>query len=286
MSDLSTLVAQPGQNDLTWIDPAFPAQPLTLRSARPRHVTPDTPVVFVQHGVNRNGGDYRDFWLPLVDEADVLVVAVEFSAEAFPGARWYNFGNLQDDAGAPNPRAHWTYGIVGRVFSELRAAGVTRRNTYGMFGHSAGGQFVHRLLSFGFRDRVVAAVTANAGTYAMADLDVAFPYGLGGFDVDQDALRAFLEFRLTVMAGTADVDNTSPHFPRENAAMAQGDTRYARAHRYIDNARAQAARLGTRCAWTIVDVADVGHDGERMSQAAAPILSAALHAAERFPAAS
>jgi hypothetical protein len=34
------------------------------------------------------------------------------------------------------------------------------------------------------------------------------------------------------------------------------------------------------CAWTIVDVADVAHDGEKMSAAAAAILAAALHASE------
>jgi len=34
------------------------------------------------------------------------------------------------------------------------------------------------------------------------------------------------------------------------------------------------------CAWTIIDVADVGHDGAKMSAVAAAILAAALHASE------
>jgi len=285
MSALLSLAAAAGANDLPWTDPDFPGRPLTLRSARPRHFSPDTPVLFVHHGVLRNGGDYRDYWLPLVDEADVLVVVPEFSNESFPGADWYNFGNRTDEHGAPRPRGQWTYGVVERLFAELRAAGITRRHLYGTFGHSAGGQFVHRMLSLGFRDRVAAAVTANAGTYAMPDRDVAFPYGLGGTGLDDNALGDLLGFRLTVMAGTADIDTTTEHFPREEAAMRQGETRYARAHRYIETARTQAARLKIPCAWTIVDVEGVGHDGERMSHAAAPILSAALHAAERFPAA-
>ena len=40
---------------------------------------------------------------------------------------------------------------------------------FGLFGHSAGGQFVHRMLSFGFRDCVAVAVSANAGTEYLAD---------------------------------------------------------------------------------------------------------------------
>jgi hypothetical protein len=282
MNDLVNLVTNAGTNDLAWTDPNFPNQPLTLRSARPRHFTADTPVLFVHHGMLRNGGDYRDYWLPLVNENNLLVVVPEFSAESFPGASWYNYGNRTDADGTANPRSQWTYGIVARTFAALRAAGITRRHTYGMFGHSAGGQFVHRLISLGFRDGVAAAVTANAGTYAMPDLDVPFPYGLGDTGLDTDALRALLGFRLTVMAGTADIDNTSDNFPRDEEAMRQGDTRYARAHRYIASARAQAESLGAACAWTIVDVAGVDHDGQRMSQAAAPLLAAALHAAERF----
>jgi hypothetical protein len=62
--------------------------------------------------------------------------------------------------------------------------------------------------------------------------------------------------------------------------MGQGATRHERAHNYVRNARASAAALGTRCAWTVIDVPGVGHDGARMSAAAAPILAAALHASE------
>jgi hypothetical protein len=278
MTDFRELVARPGANDLPYEDPALSGHPLVLRSARPRHCTAETPVLFVHHGVLRNGGDYRDFWLPLVDEAGVLAIVPEFSAEAFPGSPWYNFGNRTDEAGRPKPRGEWTYGVNGRVFSSLREQGVTRRHGYGMFGHSAGGQFVHRLISLGFRDQVVAAVTANAGTYAMPDLSVAFPFGLGETGTDDAALRALLSFRLTVMAGTLDIDATADHFPKDEAAMRQGGTRHARAHNYIAAARVAAERLGMHCAWTIIDVAGVDHDGNRMSAAAAPILAAALHA--------
>ncbi len=277
--DLSPLLAAAGANDLAFEDPALPGHAMWLRSARPKHCTPDTPVLFVHHGVNRNGGDYRDYWLPLVDEADVLVIAPEFPKESFPGSHWYNFGNRTNPDGSLKPRAQWTYGLDGRVFAEMQRQKMTNRRGYGVFGHSAGGQFVHRAMSLGFRDNVVAAVSANAGTYAMPELDIEFPYGLGGTNTDE-TLRALLAFRLTVMAGTHDTDAASPNFPKEPAAMRQGPTRYARAHRYIETARATAAKLGMHCAWTIVDVAGVGHDGDRMGAAAAPILAAALHASE------
>lgn len=166
--------------------------------------------------------------------------------------------------------------MPGRVFASLRSQGVTARRCYGLFGHSSGGQFVHRMISLGFRDGVATAATANAGTYAMPDLDVTFPHGLGGTEIDKAALRALLAFRLTVFAGTADIDTTSEHFPRDD----EGPTRYARAHAYIAAARDAARRRGMSCAWTIIDVPDVGHDGAKMSAAAVAILAATLHASE------
>ena len=280
VADLRGLVACAGGNDVLYEDVFLPGRPLFLRSACPESYSPKTPLLFVHHGDLRNGGDFRDFWRPLVDEAQLLVIATEFSATAYPGPAWYNLGNRVDADGRENPREEWTYGVPGRIFSALREQGITARRRYGLFGHSSGGQFVHRLISLGFRGGVAAAATANAGTYAMPDLDVAFPYGLGGTGLDETDLRALLAFRLTVFAGTADIDTASSHFPNDDAAMRQGPTRFARAHAYIATARDTAKRREMPCAWTIVEAADVGHDGEKMSGAAAAVLAAALHASD------
>ena len=214
MTELTRLVNTPGANSLRYIDPAFPDRPLVLHAARPREYEVGTPIVFVHHGVNRNGRDYRDYWLDLVDEAGILAISIEFPEPSFPEYLWYHFGNLHAKDGTPNPREAWTFGIDGRLFEELRAQGVTTLAGYGLFGHSAGGQFVHRMLSFGFRDRVVIAVSANAGTYAMPDLATPWPFGLGNTDVDTEALRALLAFPITVMAGTEDVLTTGRFFPK------------------------------------------------------------------------
>jgi hypothetical protein len=235
-------------------------------------------VLFVHHGVRRNGKDYRDYWLDLVDEAGVLAIAVEFPETTFPEYLWYPFGNLRDQDGRPKPRQRWTFGIVERLFERLLARGVTTRQGYGLFGHSAGGQFVHRMLSFGFRGRVEIAISANAGTYAMPDLSTAWPIGLGQTEVDAAAMRALLNFPITVMAGTADVATTGRYFPKGPRSMRQGANRYERAHNYVRAGHATAAALQTDCAWTVIDVPGVGHDGKRMSAAAAPVVAAAMHA--------
>jgi len=277
MTDLSRLLEAPAVSSLPYVDPIFPDRPLVLHAARPRDYHSGMPVLFVHHGVARNGRDYRDYWLDLVDNADVLAISIEFPEESFPEHLWYHFGNLQHKDGTPNRREDWTFGIDERLFDRLRAQRVTTTQRYGLFGHSAGGQFVHRMLSFGFRDRVAVAVSANAGTYAMPDLATPWPFGLGQTDVDTDALRSLLGFRITVMAGTADVSTTGRFFPKGPRSMRQGATRYERAHNYVRSGHAAAAALQISCAWTVIDVPGVGHDGKRMAAVAAPIVSAAMH---------
>jgi poly(3-hydroxybutyrate) depolymerase len=281
MTNLTPLVDAPGAHTLMYTDPAFPDRPLPLHSARPRRFDGDTPVLIVHHGVGRNGRDYRDYWLPLADKIGILVIAIEFTEAAFPEYLWYHFGNLHDEKGEAKPREQWTYGIDDRLFTALRDQGLTRRQTYGLFGHSAGGQFVHRMLSFGYRERVAVAVSANAGTYAMPDLETAWPFGLGATELDADALRPLLEFPLTVMTGTKDTETTGRFFPKGPRSMRQGANRHERAHNYVRAGHAAAEALGTRCAWRVINVPDVGHDGDRMSVAAAPVVAVALHAVER-----
>jgi hypothetical protein len=279
--DLSPLVAAPGASSLTYFDPAFPDRRLVLHAARPRDWHPGLPVLFVHHGVGRNGQDYRGYWLPHADTGAMLVIAIEFPEAGFPEYLWYNFGNLHAADGTPNPREQWTFGIAPRLFATLLAQHVTTAPRYGLFGHSAGGQFVHRMLSFGYRDQVAVAVSANAGTYAMPDLTTAWPWGLGETEVTREALRTLLAFPLIVMAGTADIKTTGRFFPKGPKSLKQGPTRHARAHTYLRTGQDAAATLGVPLAWRVIDVPDVGHDGRRMSDAAAPLIAAALHRISR-----
>src|SRR6516165_7544757 len=123
--DLSRLIEAPGGGSLLYVDPLFPDRPLVLHAARPGNYHPSIPILFVHHGVGRNGRDYRDYWLDLVDETGVLALAVEFPEASFPEHLWYHFGNLHDKDGRPNPRQEWTFGIVERLFQRLLEQGVT-----------------------------------------------------------------------------------------------------------------------------------------------------------------
>jgi hypothetical protein len=270
---LKALVEKAGANDsIEYIDPHFPERPLFLWSARPKAWHPGMPVIFAFHGAARNADVYRDYWLPVIEDVGALVIAPEYRQDHFPGPRWFNFGNLHDDNGEALPRRESTYGIVPRLYAALQDAGLTTRPTCAIFGHSAGSQYVQRSLSAGFTGNVGMAIAANAGTYGMPTLSTRYPYGLGGIGVDEPSLLKLLEFPLVVMAGMLDIDAGDPTFPKEPEAMVQGGTRYERAHRYFDDARKAADVRHAPFGWSMVDVAGVGHEGAKITVAAAEIL--------------
>ncbi len=258
-----------GSVSIPYIDPFHPDRPLLLECHRPATHTPDKPLVFVQHGMTRNGDEYRDAWIPVADRHGLLIVAITFPGPAWFGSGPYNNGHVRADDGGVRPREAWSYAIPGRVFALLRAAGVTTREKAYLWGHSAGGQFVHRLLPTQPHAMFEAVGAANSGWYSMPTLDRAFPEGLGGIGLTWDDVVALLAWPLVIFAGDCDIETGADNLPKDAAAMQQGPHRFARAQYYLERGRAEAAARGVTCNWRLVVVPGVGHDGAAMSAFAA-----------------
>ena len=264
-------LAKPGRNAIPYTDPGNPDRPLTLHVYRPTTYAPARPVVLVQHGMLRNGDAYRDFWIEAADRHNLLIVAPTFSNEAYPGPESYNNGLVRDQSGTVRPRESWTYAVLARLWSRLREAGITMQPRAHVYGHSAGGQYVHRLLSTQDHGFIEMAVAGNPGWYTLPTLDLPFPEGLGGIGLDEGHVRRLLAFPLIVLAGDKDIATDDPNLPSNVEALRQGPHRFARAHHYVEFGRKAAARLGVPFAWRLQVVPGIGHDGEAMSAVAASI---------------
>ena len=114
-----------GRVAIPYEDPHSPGQALVLECYRPESHRPDSPVVIVQHGMGRNGDEYRDAWIPAADRHGLLIVAITFPQDAWPGSRPYNDGNVFDEGGALRPREAWSNAIPARVVRLLQDAGIT-----------------------------------------------------------------------------------------------------------------------------------------------------------------
>lgn len=240
----------------------------------PDEVTPDTPVVFVMHGVNRDADRYRDEWADHARQHGFIVVVPQFSRADFPGSRGYNTGYFRAEDGSPRPRHLWSFAAIEPLFDEVRRRFGTNDARYTIYGHSAGAQFVHRYVTFMPEARIDMAVAANAGWYTMPDPGIAFPYGLGETPVDEAGLKRALGKPLTVMLGTADTDRSDPDLRKTPGADAQGPHRYARGQAYVAAGKAAADKRGTPFAWRVVSVPGIGHSNAGMAAAAAPLIAA------------
>ena len=123
---MTTTVLNPeiGRSTLAFVDRSSPDRPLEVNFYRPADHTPDGPVVIVQHGMLRNGDDYRDFWIEAAEKHRILIVAPTFADAAFPKAESYNNGLVVGADGAIRPRQDWIYGVPA-----LRNASRTRAGT-------------------------------------------------------------------------------------------------------------------------------------------------------------
>ncbi|MFC0406852.1 alpha/beta hydrolase [Roseomonas elaeocarpi] len=269
---LAQALAAPGRAAIPFTDEAGdPTRPLVLHTYRPASFTPDSPVVLVQHGMNRNGDDYRDFWIPAADRHGLLIVAPNFDNANYPGAEVYNNGHVLLKDGTVQPREKWGYAIPARVFAWLRQAGITRREKAHFFGHSAGGQFGHRMASTQPLDIFEAIAVGNPGWYTLPTLERNFPDGLGGIGLGEAELLRLLRFPLLILAGEQDIETSGPSLPANPGALAQGPHRFARAHNYLAAGQAEAARRGVACNWTLVPVPHIGHDGDVISRVCASL---------------
>lgn len=262
----------PGQFEVSFVAGPGDHRRLDVLTHRPLRFGRDARILFVMHGTKRNAIDYRDTWADAADRYGCLIVCPRFSLAEFPRGA-YQLGGLRD-GGGHRPDAAWTFQVIERLFDLIRDAADNASAGYHLYGHSAGGQFVHRLVLLLPNARHIAAISANAGWYTMPTFDERYPYGLAGTGRGPDDLSRALGRTLTVLLGAADTDPDDPHLRTSKRAMRQGHTRLERGLAFHAAARAAAIRLGTELAWTVTTVPGVGHSDPEMMPTAAQLLFA------------
>ena len=189
-------------------------------------------------------------------------------------------GQIADvDVGATglevNPdREDWIFADFDRIFEVAREALELGAEGYDLFGHSAGGQILHRLALFRPGTKARRILAANSGWYTLPETEADFPYGLGGTPVGKEGLaEALSEEGLAVFLGEEDdADETRGSLRSTPQADRQGAGRFSRGKYFYGKAEEEADRLGVELGWKLHVVPGVGHDYRRMSAAAAEYL--------------
>ncbi len=230
-------------------------------------------IVFVMHGVLRNADDYRDNWISLSEKYGFIVLVPEFDRGHFPENHHYNLGNLRNDDGVLNPEREWSFSVIGRVFEAFKSKLANESEDFYIFGHSAGAQFVHRLLMFKPDLPVALAIAANAGWYTLPVKDQAFPYGLKDVGTDMINIQRFLSHRMVVLLGDMDNDPKDKYLRTTPEANLQGAHRYERGNRYFQLAKRIASDSDIDFNWQLVIAPGIAHENAKMAPFAAELIS-------------
>lgn len=244
---------------------------MTIYTYLPKSIKAESaPIVFVMHGKGKNADGYRDVWAAYADKYGFMVIVPRFDAETW-GNLYANGGIFVKDGKPTDPKV-WSFNVIEHLFDAVKTATGNKSPQYFIYGHSEGGQFVHRLVFFLPEARYAKAVTANPGWYTMPTFDVKFPYGLADSPATEASLKQSLERRVTVLLGSKDTDPNHPQLRKTPEAMAQGAFRFARGQNLFKTASARCETLKCNFGWTVQTVPGAAHSNRQMSGPAAAVL--------------
>ena len=227
------------------------------------------PILFIFPGTDRNADDYLETWITLADQKGVMVFAFEFSVNYYPMSTNYQTGFILDENGNLNNEDIWTFSVIEPVFDFIKTNLVNNTNSYNMFGHSAGGQFVHRFVQFKPNSRLNYAVSANAGWYTVPDTSVDFPYGLKNTGVSNEDLQNPYLKNLEIHLGQNDNNPNDPALRKTPEANIQGLHRLSRGRYFVNQSDSISQSLNFPSSWVKKELENVGHEQQKMAVFAA-----------------
>lgn len=247
---------------------------ITVFFSLPPKASPKTKVLMVMAGRQRDADAYLDSWLEWGAKNDYIIVAPQFDEKNWPEPLGYNFGNIatgKELANTPNPKSKWAFTVVEQLFETIRKKYSLSTKEYDLFGHSAGGQFVHRFMLFYPEHHVRIAIAANPGFYTLPDLAIPFPYGLKSSPVPitEKQLRDWTSRELILMRGTADLQRTES-LRQTPEADAQGRNRFERAAYMFSRVKG----FNSKTKWQMIEVPGIAHDQSGMAIGAQKVLEA------------
>jgi hypothetical protein len=251
---------------------------LEVHYHRPARLRMPIPVVFVMHGQRRNGSSYRNRWVRYAEKHGFLLLVPEFDPKMYPSVPHYNLARMvaRVTGSRFRPEEDWAFHQIESVFEAVRSAVTGIRPTYSIYGHSAGAQFVHRLVLFHPAASFHLAIAANAGWYTLPCQNTGFPYGVAGVPVDDTRLAHALQKRLLVLLGESDTDQAHPLLRRNKQTLRQGRNRLERGRTFFQHGQLAASRLQVDLRWEMEIVKRARHLDQTMSRAAVQHLAAAF----------
>lgn len=238
----------------------------------PEIINNETKVLFVIHGNSRNADNYLNTWIKLAKDKNYAIFAPHFKRSQFIS---FNTLQMSTSSGRIRNEANlYLNNSIDLLFDYIKSLFDLSQDSYDIYGHSAGAQFVHRYLLFSKSPKVNKAVAANAGWYTFLD-GSNFPYGINNPPIDFSSQNVinFLNMDLHIHIGSADTDISSS-VNQSEGANSQGLNRFQRANNFFNYTTKIVEENDLNYNWSFLVVDGVAHSNSRMSKAAAKVIFA------------
>lgn len=271
---------------------AKPEKNIKVYYHQPKNYSKDSRILMVLPGAGRNGDDYRDAWVAASEKHSVLILAPSYSKKDYLFEDYHLCGLIKDiNLGEAlstmqgthierldeqlfsftlNPNSEeWLFADFDRIFRLIKEKTASSQTHYDLFGHSVGGQILHRFAIFQPTSKADQIIAANVGFYTLPDFETKLPFGVKGTPVSIDSLHQSFAKNLTILIG--ELDNERRLLSAESADR-QGGNRLERGAYFYSYSKKVAAEMSANFNWAIDTIPRVGHSQQRMGEAAARIL--------------
>lgn len=265
---------------------------------RPKNFNSDSKILLVIPGAGRNGDSYRDAWIEESEEYGILILSPQYAEEAYQFEDYHLCGLMYDlnlgstieriegtNIAALNEsefsykvnlnRKEWIFGDFDRIFDFAVKTLNSKQTKYDVFGHSAGGQILHRFALFQPDSKADRILASNSGFYTLPDFNTTLPFGIKNTSLNQQDLNAAFSKKLILFIGELDNENeTGGTLLRSPTVDQQGLHRLERARFFYKQAKAIATEKESNLNWDLKIIPSVGHDHRKMGDAAGKYLYA------------
>lgn len=238
---------------------------LDIQFSVPADSNADTPILMVIPGARRNADQYRDHWHELAMQHGFIVLAIGCDRQVCPTEYDYNLGGLLDARGNSRPSDQQFFLAPEQVFSDFVQAFGSNQKQFALYGHSAGGGFVHLYMLARPSAPVSQAVSANAAFFTLPEPDRPFPFGLKGTSLDATQVDSWLQRPLTIMLADQDLGPRTKPLSNSESANQQGLNVFARGLAFYAGVINRASARQIQPVWKLEIVQGVGHNSAHIA---------------------
>jgi len=269
---------------------------ITIFYHKPVNFHRNSRILLVIPGAGRNGDDYRDAWIEVSEKFSILIVSPSYPEKAYDYGDYHLGGvvsNLDLSKGVSFKKGTnqvfidensiefnvnqnkdaWIFNDFDRIFRLIRTATKSKQKKYDVFGHSAGGQILHRFALLCPNSMANRILASNAGTYTPINYEIDYPFGIKNVGVANSDIKKSFRKKLVLLLGELDNDSeTRGRMLRSKTADKQGTNRLDRGKYFYISSQHVAEKSKARFNWELEIIPNIGHDQKRMAKAAAKYL--------------